>query len=267
MITSKLFGGLGNQLFQIAAGYSLSRILNTKFVINFSENSSYLSEKIKMMRLNNDHTLHHFIKYKETIFKKINTTSFEKFTDYYQKSFCYNEICKKDNIRLIGYFQSEKFFEKHREEVKNLFEFPRKMKKIIECKLQKFKKKKLGVHIRCYKNNHAILPEMPNVYFKLALEKFNINEYDLIVISDDHDKAMKKLNENKINLLENNNELEDLYALSQCDSVIMSNSTFSWWGAWLGKKKENVIVPPVWFGNAGPQDTQDLIPNQWKILE
>ena len=38
--------------------------------------------------------------------------------------------------------------------------------------------------------------------------------------------------------LENDNELEDLYSLSQCDSVIMSNSSFSWWGAFLGEKKK-----------------------------
>ena len=42
--------------------------------------------------------------------------------------------------------------------------------------------------------------------------------------------------------LENDNELEDLYSLSQCDSVIMSNSSFSWWGAFLGKKKKKLFV-------------------------
>ena len=60
--------------------------------------------------------------------------------------------------------------------------------------------------------------------------------------------------------------LMTLYCLSQCDSVIMSNSTFSWWGAWLGKRKEKVIVPPFWFGRAGPRDLEDLIPDRWEVL-
>ena len=266
MITSKLFGGLGNQLFQIAAGYSLSKILNTKFAINYSEDSSFFNDKIEMMRANNDYTLHNFTKYKTSIFKKINITTFKQFTDYHQKAFCYKEINKKDNLRLIGYFQSEKFFEKHRNEVKNLFEFPVNIRKKIGDKLKKIKKKKLGVHVRCYKNNHAILPEMPDIYFKLALEKFNMREYELILITDDKDRAIKKINIDGINFLNNENEIEDLYTLSQCDSLIMSNSTFSWWGAWLGKKNKNVIVPPIWFGNAGPLDTQDLIPERWQVL-
>ena len=95
MITSKLFGGLGNQLFQVAAGYSLSKILNTKFAINYSEDSSFFNDKIEMMRANNDYTLHNFTKYKTSIFKKINITTFKQFTDYHQKAFCYKEINKK----------------------------------------------------------------------------------------------------------------------------------------------------------------------------
>ena len=39
--------------------------------------------------------------------------------------------------------------------------------------------------------------------------------------------------------MNNTNEVEDLYCLTQCDDIIMSNSSFSWWGAWLGKKRKN----------------------------
>ena len=82
-----------------------------------------------------------------------------------------------------------------------------------------------------------ILPPMPWVYYEYALKKFDSEKYEFFCFSDDIDDVKKNFDVKKFNFLENNNELEDLYCLSQCDSIIMSNSTFSWWGAWLGKKK------------------------------
>ena len=111
-----------------------------------------------------------------------------------------------------------------------------------------------------------ILPPMPWIYYELALKKFDSQKYDFFCFSDDIDDVKKNFDVKKFNFLENNNELDDLYCLSQCDSVIMSNSTFSWWGAWLGKNKEKVIAPPLWFGRAGPRDLEDLIPDRWEVL-
>jgi len=57
--------------------------------------------------------------------------------------------------------------------------------------------------------------------------------------------------------------LEDLYILSQCDNLILCNSSFSWWGEYLGIKKQNVICPAVWFKKDGPQDYQDIFRDGW----
>ena len=58
------------------------------------------------------------------------------------------------------------------------------------------------------------------------------------------------------------NELEDLYILSQGNYIIGSNSTFAWWGAYLGTDSTN-IFPAAWFGPDGPKDVEDLVPEQW----
>ena len=54
----------------------------------------------------------------------------------------------------------------------------------------------------------------------------------------------------------------DMCVLSECDSVIMGNSSFSSWGAYLGKEKEIVTCPKKWFGPKGPP-AQDLIDPKW----
>jgi hypothetical protein len=43
----------------------------------------------------------------------------------------------------------------------------------------------------------------------------------------------------------------------------MSNSSFSWWGTFLGKKKDRVFCPDKWFGPKGPQDSHDLYEDWW----
>ena len=50
-----------------------------------------------------------------------------------------------------------------------------------------------------------------------------------------------------------------MYLLSQCNSSIVSNGSFAWWGSFLGKEKAKVIAPEVWFGPDGYQDHQDII--------
>ena len=49
--------------------------------------------------------------------------------------------------------------------------------------------------------------------------------------------------------MNNTNEVEDLYCLTQCDDIIMSNSSFSWGEHGLGKKKKKIISPDRWFGH------------------
>ena len=63
-------------------------------------------------------------------------------------------------------------------------------------------------------------------------------DYEFIIFSDDFKSLKTLIDLNKFINLNNSNEVEDMFALSQCDSVIMSNSSFSWWGtsAWKAKK-------------------------------
>lgn len=68
--------------------------------------------------------------------------------------------------------------------------------------------------------------------------------------------------------MEKESPLIDLYLQTMCENNIISNSTFSWWGAYLNNNKDKtVIYPTPWFGVA-KQDisTKDLCPKNWIIL-
>ena len=58
-----------------------------------------------------------------------------------------------------------------------------------------------------------------------------------------------------------------MWLMSLCESNIIANSSFSWWGAWLNKNpKKTVIAPSNWFGSSIMHNTADLIPDGWKII-
>ena len=108
-VTSKLMGGLGNYLFQIAVAYSYSKQTGKKML--FDVNDIYTVHKPYNHYLNN-------------IFKKI---EFNVINDFHimlpEKTFNFNKIpVIEGNVKLNGYFQSEKYFIDVREDILNLFE-------------------------------------------------------------------------------------------------------------------------------------------------
>ena len=110
---------------------------------------------------------------------------------------------------------------------------------------------------------HHILPPLPWKYYENAINKFDPNEYDFILFTDNYVEVINNMDTSKFLYFDESSELDDLFLMSQCDAFIMSNSTLSWWGAWLGKEKKKIIIPPIWFGIAGPTDLKDLIPEKW----
>jgi hypothetical protein len=52
--------------------------------------------------------------------------------------------------------------------------------------------------------------------------------------------------------------------MSLCDNNIISNSSFSWWGAWLNNNKNKTVIgPKKWFGSSIQHNTNDIIPESW----
>jgi hypothetical protein len=58
---------------------------------------------------------------------------------------------------------------------------------------------------------------------------------------------------------------ESLYLMSQADGLVISNSTFSWWGAVLGKPKTVVVAPKPWFKTKS--EPNDLFPRGWLFVD
>jgi hypothetical protein len=251
MIVNNLKGGLGNYLFQIATGYSLSIENNTDFKIDLN----------RIWQVHSPMSL-----YLNTIFRKIKTTqNFVPKNLYTYDSLVYSKIPYNDDMLLDGYFQSEKYFKDYKQEILSLFEIDELSKKNLEEKYSEIinNNNTCSIHVR--RGDFLLI----DFYNKLNMENYYNKAIDeigrdklFIIFSNDIDWC--KLNFKDINcvFIENQSDLLDLYLMSMCVNNITANSTFSWWGAFLNtNKNKKIVTPKIWFNHTHSND--DLIPHEW----
>ena len=258
MISCKLKGGLGNQLFQISAAHALA--LKNNDISGFNLNGCYTPLQ------GNPST-----KYKNNILSKINDISeINSSNVYVEPTFSHNEIPYSNNLVLDGYFQSEKYFKEHKNEIIDLFHFSYDDRKTVRDFLIWWgvtDKPITSVHIRRgdYLSNPDFHPVCELEYYTKAMKE--IGDSYFIFISDDMDWVEKNFRGKNFVHSTFNDEILDLTLMTECDHNIISNSSFSWWGAYLNRNpNKKVIAPKKWFGPKGPQDTQDIIPSDWSII-
>ncbi len=255
MIVPRLEGGLGNQMFQIAAAVGVSCKHFYDYGINFDLPHSCIQG-------------HPPTKYKDNLFNTIPTTDIVPQTFHKEPHFHYHAIpASAEDVLIWGYFQSDKYFEGFNEEVKKLFTFPEDVVKKIDGRLDQIDKHTVGVHVRRgdYLRFPTIHPTCSVEYYKQAFSKFD--DCCFIVASDDIPWCEQNLDGDNVIFSNCTSELEDMYLLSQCNSSILSNGSFAWWGSFLGKDKSKVIAPEVWFGPDGYQDYQDIYCEQWEKID
>lgn len=202
---------------------------------------------------------------------KCSNTGLTKNTVIQEKSFNFdNELFEKcpDNIDLIGYFQSEKYFKHIEEEIRYDFSFDSNL--VEKCKyfLNELNVEVISLHIRrgdyIINQNH---PVQPIKYYQNALEIFP-DDLPVLVFSDDTEWCLNQeiFDGDRFMISENSSVDADLCMMSMCNYHIIANSSLSWWGSWLAKSKKT-IAPKNWFGgDCINYNTEDLYCSDWIIL-
>lgn len=245
-------GGLGNQMFQIAAAYSLAQDNNDEAVFDF--NKCYTPGQG-----------HESNRYKETILKNINNQSNIFSCNFHEEEdFSYKEIKYRNNLMIKGYFQCEKYFYNNKQSVIDLFHISQEDISFLNDIFDFNNNKYVSVHIRRaeYLKYPDIHPVCEKSYYYKAMEFFP-KETKFLFISDDIEWVKDNFKSNNFYFSENNTDILDLTLISLCDHNIIANSSFSWWGAYLNKNKNKTVIGPKhWFGPKGPKN-QEIIPESW----
>jgi hypothetical protein len=282
MIITKVIGGLGNQMFQYAAGRCLADLNKTELKLDVTGFTDYKFRNFDLLKFNIRAT----IASDEEIRRLLPSHNFQKAFQYLkpkrnrnyyrEKYFHFDENFQRlgSNVYVKGYFQSEKCFLPAKDNIKQDFLFKQDVLKGMQDFTANLNgEKSVSVHIRrgdisedsgsfiyhgvlsadyYYQAIQLIQSKLPNPHFYFFSDdiqwvKDNLQVPGAVYVSGEITK----------------NHIEDLYLMSQCRHNIIANSSFSWWGAWLNDNPDKIVIAPKKWFNKGPKDTQDLIPEGW----
>lgn len=162
----------------------------------------------------------------------------------------FNGFLIPDNCSLSGHMQSEKYFKHCKELIRETF----------RMKYEYEKNDYTAVHIRMGDYGDDYHPICQLDYYENA---FNVLPGPYLVFSDDIVKA-KEMFLNMETMFYDGDTMDSFKMMKSCKNHIISNSTYSWWAAWLAGGK--VVAPKLWFGDAAQLGTDDIYAEGWIVL-
>lgn len=273
MITVKLQGGLGNQLFEYAAGRALAARSNTGLQLDIewykiSPNRTYDLAA---------YAISGTVATQEDL-RKTKRGPFGLKRAYLVKersySFDPHVLEAGPDAYLVGYLQSEKYFADIADTIRREFTLKTKAEGLNAELLKEIEAgTSVSLHVRrgdyvTTRNGVANHGAASLEYYQRAVDLIatKVASPHFYVFSDDPAWTQENLKfDYPTTFVTHNGKAaqEDLRLMSACKHFIIANSTFSWWGAWLGANPEKKIVAPErWFVDP-KTDTSDLIPASW----
>jgi hypothetical protein len=255
MITAKLNGGLGNQMFQVAVAYTMALDNNDQCAFDFNT-VPVLQGQCPVF-------------YRDNIFKKLNNINngWKPRVIYKEITNEYTKIPYGCDMKLIGYFASEEYIKNRRAEILDLF-IDKDIIKLLRDLFNDKLKNSVSLHVR--RGDYLKFPEvyviLSQSYYELALNiiggKYQIN--NILVFSDDIEWCKQNMNDSRMYFIEGYPDYIDMYLMSLCNHNITANSSFSWWGAYLNENKEKIVcAPKKWFNYNGPKSSSYLLCKDW----
>lgn len=278
MIIAQLSGGLGNQMFQYASARSLAEQNSTYVMLDLSWFSQEFDvattpRKYELSCFAMDETVQ---KFEKSILQALKLSFVKTYTEsHFHYDPAFTKLPKNTNVK--GYFQSEKYFAGIRDILLRDFSWinqPRGKNKELLKQITS-DKSSVSVHVRrgdyVSNENAAKFHGLTRMeYYKDAVKQIakHVKNPNLYVFSDESDwcKRNLKFKQPTIYISHNTNGSEDMRLMKACKHNIIANSSFSWWGAWLNKNPDKIVIAPKqWFSHS-ESNTKDVIPESWQKL-
>jgi hypothetical protein len=274
MITTRLHGRLGNQMFQYAAARGLALRLGTDVALD-SRLALTRGERVltrvfdlpvvppdSLPPLKAQAPLHYAI-------WRLSSPRFRR-----ERGLGYNPGFENfpDDSYLHGYWQSERYFKRIERQIRNDFTFPEfSSPENAEMAAQIGAGLSIALHVRrgdyLSLDAHILCDQS---YYDSALERILdglAGTPTVYVFSDDpgwvKDNLPLPCARVVVDLNGPDTDFEDMRLMSLCDHNIIGNSSFSWWGAWLNANPDKRVAGPArWFGDPKLMNP-DILPERW----
>lgn len=279
IVSIRLMGGLGNQLFQlftvIAYGIEYTKTVVLPYVpelhVGTVRSTYWDTFLIGLRELTTYNTNSN-----ET------NSSLLQMPLYKEKHFHYTEIPQLKDTRtlLFGYYQSYKYFDKYNDTIQNMIGLHKQQSVIRETYSDLFlDKETISMHFRLgdYKDIQESHPLLTLNYYYNAICSIATNQdksYRILYFCQKNDnvdvlRIILCLSSRfpSIEFVKVDDSIDDwkqLLVMSVCSHNIIANSTYSWWAAWFNMNENKIVCyPNVWFGPDITHDTSDLFPSNW----
>lgn len=293
-------GGLGNQMFQYAFALALKhRYPNEKILIDKQHYHSLFFKKFKGINLHNGFEINKIfpnaslpiakaydlvrISYwipnyvLSRIGRKFLPKRKAEYIPPYSLNYSFDEkaVDIKGNCYYEGYWQCPKYFDNIKDQIISTFQFPlpnnynKKILRDIESSLS------VGIHVR--RGDYLNEPEFRGIcdinYYKEAILeiKENYPQCKFFIFSNDfawcRENLIPLFGDNAFEFVTENKGVDsfwDMFLMTRCKFLIIANSSFSWWGAYLNENVQKVYAPYPWLN----RDCKiDIYPNEWMKIE
>jgi glycosyl transferase family 11 len=273
VITVYLQGGMGNQMFQYATGLAMSLRRNSGEAGLQLNNLSFVGDAMRQYSLGLWDGL-----------DTVRLTHDSPGQQVREQGMPYNpELLNRaaNDCTLRGYWQTEKYFSEIKGLLQSIFE-PRPLSFRGMALLDLILHAKNSVFLTVRRTDYLVKQDfhggmLPMTYYldALAVIAATVPNPHVFVFSDDvawveeHFKIPYKMtvagNYDFTTAQHLGREDEELWLMRHCRHCIMANSSYSWWGAWLGEdgRDKIVIAPKKWFGPGSNEDPRDIVPERW----
>jgi len=269
-------GRLGNQTFQYAFLKTLAKnneLIITTTMKQFSDTFDYNNESFK--QINSNVVLRKLIKpYLLPFLVKLKIIGYVK-QNGNETSALPSLTAKKGLLPIVlvesNFFQSETFFNKESLDFKIKKNFESKAEDIVSTIPELYTK--VFVHVRRgdylfeqYLNERGI--DLSKNYFLNAIEiiKKDVENPYFIFLSDDPAYCECCFKDIEHKYISKNSMEVDLAIMTLCEYGIVSNSSFSWWGAYMMKKRKKVVFPKYWYGWKQKMESHVGIQPDWATI-
>ena len=212
--------------------------------------------------------------------KAVRRVVYEKRPFQYDKDVC---LSRRDSAYYVGYWQHEGWFSPISDLLRHEFvlrdscreDVLRAMKEMEHCN-------SISIHLRSYQDvgtNGKIIQQTSKYheacsmeYYARAVERIGCSSGTVGFVFSDHPRWAKERLKlpipcHHISEMCSCSDVEEMMMMASCKHHVISNSTFSWWGAWLGRNAGKVVVAPkIWMRGVLERDV-DICPSDWVRLD
>jgi hypothetical protein len=291
MIITKLEGGLGNQMFQYAAGLALAERHGTALKLDlsfFSKEVNGITPRqygLQVFRL----TAEFASEADKASFGKEPASRLKRVAQRFFP-FLFSKVTAVEsgygfhsqflnfpaNTFLKGYWQSEKYFKDYSEKIRAAFQPLHDCPAAVtQLKVAMASVTSVSLHVR--RGDFISLPgaavfhgALELDYYKKAVTemKKRHGQFRTYIFSDDADYCKTQFDfiEDKYVVDLKSEAVWDLELMKHCHHHIIANSSFSWWGAWLNPNtNKTVIMPKNWYRHLSAEEA-GIKPETWICL-